>query len=371
MKTWDATPSSLSLGPLPNSRTSLRIQLIRAWSLLLLAVLSFSIPPILLAVGSYVYFQSSGRILPGVRAGELELGGKTIEEAMRVIDAEWNLENEIVVFDLDDPGRRWVDQASSFGLVVDAAATASRAFEQGREGRGLESIVRLLDVLHAGVVIENVVSIDAVKAKSRLEAWAAQVGIPPVEAQVALEGRTIVAQSAQDGKTVDVLASLNLLIEDPAAIRIEHQMLPLVTVPIPSRSIASQAAIETLEHMLQVDASLRVYDPVTDEHFSWSPGDAEFAEWVEIKPENGEFKVALRPDRMRAFVEGMTSSLGEQRAIDVDQAVATLMSSFAADAVGPLFVHYRPGSYVVRPGDTLISISFKVGMPYWKLNEVN
>lgn len=371
MSTSASDPSSPSKWVRDSAGSSTRLWIVRAICILILGVLSFSIPPIFLTLGSYVYFHSNNVILPGVQVGELELGGFTLGEAEQLIDAKWNLVDDILVIDLDDPIRSWEGKASSFGLSVDAQSTALLAYHQGRGGQGLESIMNMLSVLRAGRLIEAMVSFDAVLAKAHIEALSDQFNLPSQNDSIVMQGRSFIVEEARDGRSVDVLASLDLLIDDPATILLEHRMIPLVMAPIPAERYTTQAAVEKLHNLVDADVSLHAYDPVSDEHFRWSPKDSEFEAWVDIEPKDNEIQVTLVHEPMRAYVDGLNATLGAQRSIDVDLALAEILNQLSGAGGEPILVSYKPSSYVVQPGDNLVSISFEVGMPYWKLNEAN
>lgn len=353
--------------------TALKIGIGRILRLFLLGVLAFSLPPLLLTLGSFVFFMNSDRILPGVMLEDLDLSWKTVTEVEEMIEAEWNRNERIMLVDLDDPARTWEDQASSFGLSVDAVETTQRAYQQGRQGQGLASIRTMLSTLRAGAKVDYVVSLDPIRAKSQLEAWAERVNLPTQDGDLRLEGREIIHTLPRDGKSLDVLASLDLLIKDPETIRIDHQMIPLVMVPNVSQQLDPHKAIETLETIVGRDAALRAYDPVTDEQFVWRPEDDEFQRWIDITIEGDQFMVNLIPQAIRAYTEAVNSSLGAQRFIDTDQALVALEAQLSEGAQQPevLVVKYLPDTYIVQPGDNLVSISFKIGLPYWKLNEAN
>lgn len=368
----------------PTSRSSFREKPSRPWSslrgwitgvikILLIGALSFSIPPILITLGSYMYVHNSDRILPGVTMGDLDLSWQTVSEAEQLINVHWNLNDEISIVDIDDPGRSWVDRASAFGLSVDAGSTAYAGYQQGREGQGLESVENMLFILRSGATIDPIMSLDATIAKSHFEEWAERAYIPSQDDDINLEGRKIIITSATSGKAVDVLASLDMLIQDPMSLRIDHQMMPLVMATIPSQTYEMQEAIESLERVIHTEVSLNAYDPVTDEQFKWSPDDIELEKWIDITAENDVFKVELLPEVMYEYVEGINSMLGGERAFDMGHALANLESHLSEgdEIIDPIFIQYLPSSYIVQPGDNLVSISFKIGMPYWKLNESN
>jgi LysM repeat protein len=141
----------------------------------------------------------------------------------------------------------------------------------------------------------------------------------------------------------------------------------------PSQSYDTQNALESLQRMVNAEFEISAYDPVTDEQFSWSPSDDELPRWIDISLESDGFVVDLRPDQMREFVEGINADLGDGRALESDRVVTNLVAQItgAPQPVEPLIIEYLPSSYVVQPGDNLVSISFKIGLPYWKLYETN
>jgi LysM repeat protein len=353
------------------TRIHIRVWFLRVINLVLLGMLSFSLPPLVLTVASYVYFQSADRIFPDVQVGDLDLGWMTIDEAVQLIDETWNIQDDITVFDLYEPERIWIDQASSFGVSVDAASTIQSAYEQGRMGGGLDSVWNMLSVLHVGASIDYHLSVDVSLAKSHLEKWAERANVPAQDEWIRVEGRTVIREPAQDGKSVDVLASLQLLIEDPQTLRIDHQMIPLVTIPIEAKRYATEEAVRTLERILDSRVKLEVYDPVTDEHLEWVPVETEIADWYEIQPMEDDLKVLLVHEAIQASIERFRETLGDERSFDLDQAFASMMMILSGREAEPLIIEYALSSYVVQSGDNLVSISFKIGMPYWKLYEVN
>jgi hypothetical protein len=341
--------------------------------LFVIGMLAISLPPLLLAVGSYVYFHTNDQILPGVYLGDQDLSWKSRAEVEKLIDMQWNQNDEISVVDLDDPSRSWVDQASSFGLTVDATNTAYLAYSQGREGRGIESVLNLFTTLRSGAVIDYVIALDAVIANAHLNSWAERVFIPAQEDAITLRGREIILTNASDGKTVDVLASLDLLIKDPHSVRVDHQMIPLVMTTLPAGRFDTQRALETLEHMVAADISIAAYDPVTDEEYLWIPSDEDLEGWIDISLEGEGFEVNLLPEPMLEYVQGINTELGDERVFESDQVVAYLIAQISGtpQSTETLMIEYLPSSYVVQPGDNLVSISFKIGLPYWKLHEAN
>lgn len=351
--------------------TQLRLWIPRVFVLIVLGIFSFCTPPILLTLGSYVYFQATDEIFPGIGVGELDLGGLSKEEATQVIQAEWQEKDDIEVVVRGDLSRSWMDRASAFGLSVDAEETASNAYRLGREGEGFAKIINMLSVLRSGGQVDYAVSLDLVQAKSQVELWAKEVFVPSVPDHLALDGRQLIVQPARDGRSVDVLATLQFLVDNTFSVLVLDRQIPLATVPVLSEHYATDGARDRLSEILATDPRLEAYDPVTDEHFVWRPDDDHFSSWFDIKPEEGEFKVSVIEDHIMAFVEEVNSQLGEGRRIPDKQALADTITQLSGGEVEPLKVEHLSRSYVVAPGDNLVSISFSIGMPYWKLYEVN
>jgi lipoprotein-anchoring transpeptidase ErfK/SrfK len=77
------------------------------------------------------------------------------------------------------------------------------------------------------------------------------------------------------------------------------------------------------------------------------------------------------PGLVRGYVEGLSSGLGAERALNLDSATAALLGAMEGRDAGVQIVRYLPTTRVVGPADTWISIGAQAGMPYWKVQEAN
>ncbi len=84
--------------------------------------------PVVLLVGAYGWLRLSQTIAPGVRVGEIPLGGMRIEQAIEALDRAWNRELVMTAVDTGDAGRIWTVRPAQFGLAVDAAGSAELAY---------------------------------------------------------------------------------------------------------------------------------------------------------------------------------------------------------------------------------------------------
>jgi lipoprotein-anchoring transpeptidase ErfK/SrfK len=113
------------------------------------------------------------------------------------------------------------------------------------------------------------------------------------------------------------------------------------------------------------------YDPVTNEHFEMTPSREVLASWLSIKTDDDELRIEIEDDRVSAYLHEWAASLGDHRFIDHDESLAAVQGGIEDGQAATLRVRYHPRTYMVQPTDSMITISFKLGMPYWKIHEVN
>jgi hypothetical protein len=247
----------------------------------------------------------------------------------------------------------------------------ANAYALGRSGNIVDSVGTMLGVLKYGAEIDPVVELDLVLAKQGLERWAERVYITPRDADLNLDEDRLVQIESLPGRTLDVVASLHMLAEEPEAILLDHQLVPFVTLEIPAQrqDVFSQA--EAVQSLLGSSPTIRAYDPVTDERFIWSPEPALIASWINIESDGDQLSVSLHDESLSGYVKEIEASLGDMRGFESEVVEEALRSGLSGEETETLIVEYLPDTYIVEPADNLVSISFKVGMPYWKLQEFN
>ncbi len=326
--------------------------------------------PIVLIVGAYIYYQAFGIILPGVKVGGVPLQGLTEFEAVTEIERIWNEDYRITAVDINDLGRSWIVTPPEFGLRVDAQANAAEAYNVGRGNGIVVGMKELIFTWWEGQEITPRVNFDPIEARIGLEVWVTQVNVPVMDGRVMIEGGEVIQITGQVGKTLDVESSLALLSADPTAVMLDYRFVPLVMDTVdPSIGDVSATAAK-VEQMLR-ELTIRAYDPVTDEHFEWTPSREEVASWLRFERDDDELRVEIEDDRVLAYLVELERSLGDKRFFDHDEGLAAVKESLHSGELDTLRVKYHPTTYVVQPTDSMVTISFKVGMPYWKIHEAN
>ncbi|MCJ7823596.1 MAG: peptidoglycan binding domain-containing protein [Anaerolineales bacterium] len=346
--------------------------IIRRFTLLvLLGIAAFGSAPVLLTLGSYCYFQLTDEMLPGIVVGGIPVGGLQPGEAARDLHKIWNEDLQLQAVDITSPSHSWEVAPSEFGLRVAATESIAKAHALGRSRNIIEAVRTMLEVLRYGAEIDPLVKLDIVIAKEGLERWAEQVDVAPRDANLKFDGDRLVQIKSMSGRTLDIVASLRMLAEEPESILLDHQLIPFVTLEIPAQRQDVSGPAEVVQNLLDSSPTLRAYDPVTGERFVWSPEPVLIASWIRLESEGSQLLVYLDDDLIIAYVIEIEESLGEARGLDTEVVEETLRSGLMGEETETLVVEYLPGTYVVEPDDNLISISFKVGFPYWKLQEFN
>ena len=344
-------------------------QLLRALLGLGLALGGLAALGLALLLGIYGFFRVSDSIAPGVAVGRLPVGGLLMTDATDRLDQAWNQDLVLTAVDTSEASRTWPVSPGDFGLRVEAVESARLAYAYGRQGGLIPNLINLVTGFTNTWQIAPVVEFDPVLARAALATWAETVALPAVDAHLGLEAGEVLITQAQWGRRLDLEASLALLSADPGSILLRYGFIPLVTQPVaPFIAEVEAAAIES-DRLLSADIVLRAYDPVTDEWLEWAPNRAEIGGWLLVGQEGGRLTVSINEQAVRAFVGGLP--VGDERSLDEETAAQSLLAALGGEAGEPIRLRYLPRYYQVSAQDTLISISFKVGIPYWKWLESN
>jgi hypothetical protein len=324
-----------------------------------------------LPLAAYTYTVAGRVILPGVRAGGVDVAGLSVTDAARAIHETWNVAFRLTVVDASDPTRSWQAQPIEFGLSVDSAATAEQAYRFGHGSDLLKAVRELASSYEHGQEVAPVVLFEPVIARATLESWASRIYIPAREADLSINGGQVVAVPGSAGKALDVEAVMGLLTGDPSSV-LQYGIIPLATTPVAPQILDASKTAEELERILEAETVLPAYDPVTGERFRWTPARDVKARWIVLERGPDSFRYSLDDTRIAEYVSALQAELGAERFLNADEATAGLRQSLQGGSVEePLIVRYQVRAYKVRSTDSIVSIGFRHGIPYWKLQDFN
>lgn len=328
---------------------------------LLPAVIAAALLVVVLA-GAALAVYSRG-ILPGVRAAGLHVGGRSVEEATRILDTAW------IEITLADGGRTWSASPALLGLTLDAPATARRAYQQGRgDGSPLQA---LLGPLNVGPVL----SIDYDMLQAALSDLMQQFYTAPVNAGVTLVDGQVQATPPQYGRMLDVNGTVARLRANPALL--DDGTLELVMMDVAPDVMDAGPIVAQAQRLLSSHLDLRLYDPVTGDSVYWSAPPQLWGTWLsatadETKP--GGLALSADAAQVRAWLAAQSSAtLDASRRVDLDAAAQSVQAAIAAGDPSAAWtrVLHNQRQHTVRPGETITSIAWDYGIPYPYIQQAN
>src|SRR3990170_4575752 len=339
-----------------------------------LAAFTFGILGVLaVSAGALAAFESSntGRVMPGVHVGSVDLSGLTPSEARaRLNDAYAGFGEGELVLIAGDTARPVA--YSAIGRRLDVDAIVERAMAVGRSGATLDRLAANVRNMVRGVDVAPEVTFERAALRVEVQALATAVHLGPVDASVALTGEAFAVTAGSDGRTADVDAAVHAATEvltDPAAPSTVRVTLPLQVnepaVTTDEATAASEAATRIAVDVELVNgeevwtipgASIRgwiTFAPTPDGGYGpvvaqagLETGLAAIADAVAIAPVDASFLVGDGNN-----VVGVTEAK-DGRALDVPGTVATLAKLVDQRVMGLSVPRVPISTSVVEPGFT-------------------
>ncbi len=157
----------------------------------------------------------AGRILPGVRAAGVDLGGLTGDEALAHLREALPITGGTVRLRDPEDGRTWDVPAADLGLDLAPEAWVARALEAGRTGDGtLDRWIEALRIRRTGLdVAADGIALDGDRARQTLEALRDDINVDPRPATITRADGRALAEPSTVGRALDIDATLAALAE--------------------------------------------------------------------------------------------------------------------------------------------------------------
>ncbi len=153
------------------------------------------------------YSMSYGRIHRGVEIGSVDVGGKTPEEARRVVEERAAGVPERVRF-FRGSGE-FTYTAAEMGMGFDIEASVHQAYAVGREGSFFERFADRIGALRDGRRIQPVLGLDREQLRDVLSDMISTFTVKSVEAGYEVENGRVFVNESRRGKRVDEETLLN------------------------------------------------------------------------------------------------------------------------------------------------------------------
>ena len=318
-------------------------------------------------IAGYMYYQMSGRLAPGVQVGDTSLGWLTVEEAAIVLQKEWNLERRLVV--TDGFQSLTVSQAE-LGLELDAIETARSAFGVARRQAMWDEFGQMVRSWLEGSQVAPVAVVNPQTARLGLQMLNEQITHPARDANLTWDGSQLLVIPSELGYTINISATLDVLENSPELV-LTSGYLRLPLAPLLPEISDVDPALEGADRLLDTPLTLRAYDPIQEEHFLWDVPRSEIGSWLKFNSRDDGPVVGIDQDKLAAYLDVLGSGLGGDRWLDSAAYSPQLAQAIQQGSQILILVNHRPTTYVIQPGETMISIGWKLGVPYWMILQAN
>ena len=319
------------------------------------------------AASYYLYFQATGRIVPGAHVGQTHIGGMTVTEAAIELQKVWNLESRILVTN----GIQSFELApADLGLSIDPLRTAQMAHQTGHGGLILEEFVQLYQGVLEDWKVVPITQLDPEVARAQLQSLQPLMSLSAKDATILVVGDQLSAAPGEIGYTINMEETLDNLAKDPGAV-LAGGALQVIVKPVLPEVMDAGAALAEAQQLLDTPITIQAYDPIMDKYFTWQAPRQVVASWLVVKAEKDGPQVSFSPDGIAAYLETINQEFGDERYLEKQDNSFHLATNLPQGNSPLLFVKRAPTTYVVQPNDTLLKIGWKLRMPYWMILEAN
>lgn len=159
---------------------------------------------LLVVAGALQWLQSSydDRVFPSVYVADMNLGGMTVAEATNTLDERVDALNEAgITFSYG--GQRWTPRLEELGVTFNAKWSLDRAFEVGRELDSWDRMTSTTGLLRNDNRVPLTIELDRDKLNAWFDRVDGELGLPPHEAYLVIEGDQVRIEPEVEGTIVD------------------------------------------------------------------------------------------------------------------------------------------------------------------------
>ncbi len=186
-----------------------------------------------------------GRVYPAVVVADVPVGGLTPAEAEAALMARAaEIESQVVTLFLGD--RRWQATLRDLGAEADVSAGLAAAYAVGREDEARDRLAATAGLVRGDQQISLPVRFDHAKLDAWFDGIDRDLGLPPANASLKIDGATVTIVPEQDGTVVDRAGASAALMSNLAAMRPYTGDLPTTARMAAVRGEDLQPAVEQL-----------------------------------------------------------------------------------------------------------------------------
>jgi LysM repeat protein len=324
--------------------------------------------PLLVFSGTLIFFQVRQLNLPNVFVYDRGVGMISQDETAALVDQIWNQNRTIQLMAAEDTDILYQLTPKDLGLWVDPLETAIAAFSIGRTSAPFADLRAVVN--GQSRIVMPVLYYDESQAKKTLESIQDDLHISPINASLKLKDGTWTALPGSDGRTVAIDTTLENLSENAFTILTEGSVaLSLRTVPPQVADLTP--LLDEIKSVIEQDLRLEAYDPITDQTIAWSVPDEPKGAWIKVDPGTHQISLSVKADDVQELLSVWSVDLGDNRSFDPELETGSVIESWQAGGTPLITIYHDPTIYTVSRGESLWSISLKLGMPLWYIIDAN
>jgi LysM repeat protein len=324
--------------------------------------------PLVLFSGMLIIFQTQQLNIPNVFILDRNVGMLSREETALLVDEIYNQNRVVLLTPSGEPDIRFELSPQALGLWVDPQATADAAYALGRNS---DPITDLRFAFNGDPhMILPVLYFDENTARQSLESIAEELNISPANASVSFQEGAWIALPGRSGRIMEIEPTIEDLFENAFSIFMTGEAAIHLKTLQPE-VLDLSPVLDQIETLVAQEYALKAYDPIMDQTFEWSIPLESKLSWVTIEPDTQQPSLAFRNDDIEALVALWTQALGEGRTIDPDMDISYLIEGWQNGQTPSVTIDHLPTTYLVSQGESLWSISLKLGMPLWYIMDAN
>lgn len=319
------------------------------------------------AISVYAYYEFGQWIAPGIKIGSVNVSGMTASEAARYLNHTWEQKNSIQA---SNGIQNVVLHPADVGIKINSEATSQRAFQVGRNGTTTYRLFEMTVGLFSNRQIEPIYSLDPTKAAAGIEALAPALSQAPENASIRAEEGVLITVPAETGYTVNLDETIGYLQSNMMQV-LETGKLPVVMKPVPPEITDASPFLPEAEQILNSAAEIKFYDPFTDKQIITQIPPAELASWLQLSLIDQNPSITLNETSIQSYLRNLSTEFSEGCYAQADLAAPIVAKALMNGDPPTIILKHPTTRYRVQPGDTLMKIGWKLGIPYWKILDSN
>ena len=194
--------------------------------------------------------------------------------------------------------------------------------------------------------------------------------LSPIDASIQVEGKNIIPIAAKIGYTINIDDTLMIIDHNREKILTSGTLTVKLKPVLPTITDVSEA-IQRGEELIQNPVVIHFYDPINDETITWQVPPEIIASWIKVESNNNQPVIKLDTKLLADDLEKYGESLGGTRFINGSANASKVADAIENNYNTSIIINHKPTSYTIQPGDTLLKIGWKQGIPFWMIQKAN